>query len=302
MTKVSVLMPSYNYACFLPLAISSVLSQSYSDIELIIVDDCSTDGSRAIIEDWKKRDDRIVSVYHDRNRGLSAARNTGLSASSGAFIALCDSDDIWLEHKLKTQMDQFHKDPELGVVHSDSAIIDRNSELTGQRFGEMFLTPGQNTSGLLFEELCERNFICVPTVVLRREAVEFAEGFDESIRSLEDWVCWTKISTRYSFFYIDEALAQYRIHGSGLSSNSNNMAENRIKAIEILLEFLSDLRPETKSRMMYSLGRSHQEVADFSNASKAFLRSLQLNPWEGRSWVRYVQSLLERAQSRYSHG
>src|ERR1039458_8956951 len=95
--KVSVLMPSFNYAQYLPLAVRSVLSQSWLDLELIIIDDCSTDGSREITEELGRLDDRVVTLFHDVNRGLAAARNSGLAASSGEFIALCDADDIWLE-------------------------------------------------------------------------------------------------------------------------------------------------------------------------------------------------------------
>ena len=116
-------MPSYNYAPYLPFAIKGVLSQSYSNLELIIVDDCSTDGSREIVNEWKRLDDRIVTVYHDSNYGLSVARNSGIAVSSGEFIALCDSDDIWSPEKLQMQIERFRLKPELGLVHSDAAII-----------------------------------------------------------------------------------------------------------------------------------------------------------------------------------
>ena len=298
MTKVSVLIPSYNYARYLPHAIRSVLSQSHSDLELIIVDDCSTDGSREIAEEWKRLDNRVVTVYHDVNRGLAVTRNSGLAVSSGEFIALCDADDIWYQDKLKTQLDRFGHRPELGVVHSDSAIIDGDGNLTGQRFSELFHRKGQITAGRLFEELCQRNFLCVPTVILRREAIQYAGGFDARLRSLEDWVCWTKVSKQYPFDYVKDALVQYRIHGAGLSSNSQNMANNRVKALRVLLDSVSDIPRQTRSRMLYSLGMSHLETGDSRGAIKAFVDSIETSPAEVRSWVRCSQSVFKLAVSR----
>lgn len=298
MNKVSVLMPSYNYAPYLPFAIKGVLSQSYSNLELIIVDDCSTDGSREIVNEWKRLDDRIVTVYHDSNYGLSVARNSGIAVSSGEFIALCDSDDIWSPEKLQMQIERFRLKPELGLVHSDAAIIGSDGKLTGQRFSSLIHRNGQITSGNLFGELCQRNFLCVPTVILRREAIEYAGGFDNRLRSLEDWVCWTKVSIRYPFLYIDDALVQYRIHGASLSNDSKNMAESRVKALRIILESISEIPAITKSKMMYSLGMSFLEIADPASAADSFLQSIKENPGEIRSWVRYGQSALKLGRSR----
>jgi glycosyltransferase involved in cell wall biosynthesis len=289
--KVSVLMPSFNYARYLPVAIESVLSQSYSDLELIITDDCSTDESREIVEQWRQRDRRVVPVLHAVNHGLARARNSGLAVSSGEFVALCDADDVWLPEKLKTQMDCFRAQPELGLVHSDSAIIDGDGTLTGRRFSSLLHRRGQITSGKVFEELCERNFLCVPTVILRREAIEYAGGFEENLRSLEDWVCWTKVSRKYPFHYVKDTLVHYRIHAAGLSSNPMGMAQNRVKAFRFLLDSFSDIPPQLRSKMLYSLGVSHLETNESHNAFRAFVDSIRANPAQLRSWARCCQSL-----------
>ena len=295
MAKVSVLMPSFNYARYLPLAITGVLSQSHSDLELIITDDCSTDGSREIIRHWERLDNRVVGVFHDVNTGLAGARNSGLAASSGEFIALCDADDIWLPEKLKIQMGVFRRNPELGLVYSDSAIIDGDGNLTGQLFSSMIHRLGQATSGSLFEELCERNFLCVPTVALRREAMEYAGGFDERLRSLEDWVCWAKVSRKYAFYYVDDALVQYRIHGAGLSRNSKSMALNRVQAIRLLLDAFPDITSRSRSGMLYSLGMSHLEMSDLRAAVGAFRDSIKANPVQARGWIRCCQAAMDLA-------
>jgi glycosyltransferase involved in cell wall biosynthesis len=287
---VSVLMPSFNYAQYLGLAIQSVLSQTYHDLELIIIDDCSTDGSREIAEQWRKLDDRVVPVSHAKNRGLASTRNTGLKASAGKFIALCDADDIWLPEKLEIQLQHFQDNHQPGIVYSDASIIDASGIPTGQLFSGLYHRKNQATSGNLFDELCKRNFMCVPSVILRREALDYAGGFDERLRSLEDWVCWTKASRQFLFHYVEEPLVQYRIHGASLSQNSKGMANNRVVAIRALLQTLSDMSPRSLANMLYSLGMSYMELGQSRDAASAFARSLAAYPIQGRAWVRFCQA------------
>lgn len=294
---VSVLMPSFNYGRYLPLAANSVLAQTFSDLELIIVDDCSSDGSRAIAEEYARVDDRVITVFHPVNRGLAATRNTALAASSGKFIALCDADDIWLPEKLEHQLDAFRGRDELGLVHSDALIMDAKGCLSGQQFSRLFHRKNQRTSGDLFDELCRRNFICVPSVVLRREAILYAGGFEERLRSLEDWVCWTKVSRNYQFEYIDAALVHYRMHSASLSHNSEGMARNRIIALRLLLESLSDIARQPLSRLHYSLGMSHLELREMRAAMLSFAASLAAYPVQLRSWIRFCQASVNCALS-----
>jgi glycosyltransferase involved in cell wall biosynthesis len=289
---VSVLMPSYNCARYLPLAIGGVLSQSYSDLELIIIDDCSTDGSREVAAEWSRSDDRVVTVFHDKNRGLSAARNTALASSSGTVIALCDADDIWSPEKLGTQVEQLRKHPEVGVIHSDSLIIDADGTPTGQRFSSLLHGRHQKCSGELYNELCLRNFICNSTVVLRRECLEYAEGFDERLRSLEDWVCWARIAKEYLFCYIEDVLIRYRVHQTSLSMNEGAMARNRVAAIRLMLDEFKDVPGRTKSRMLYTMAMSHWSMGDSRSAFREFKESAVADPLHYRSWARCLQILL----------
>ncbi len=293
--KVSVLMPSFNYARYLPSAIESVLSQTHSDLELIITDDCSTDSSRQIVEEWKRRDDRVVPVFHEVNRGLASARNSGLAVSSGAYVAMCDADDLWLAEKLETQLECFQRKPEVGLVHSDSIIIDSDGKPTGERFSSLVHRKGQKTSGNMFEELCERNFLCVPTVIVRREAIQYARGFVDKLRSLEDWVCWIMVSRKYEFDYVEEPLSQYRIHGASLSRNLKSMAHNRAAAIRFLLESFPEIPRHLRSRMLYTLGMSDLEQGAAQSAIKAFADSIRADRTQLRSWMRCCQSLVKFA-------
>ncbi len=300
MPKVSVLMPSFNYGRYLPFAIKSVLSQSYSDLELVITDDCSTDGSKEIAEEWKRLDDRVVTVFHDTNHGLARARNSGLAVSTGEFVAFCDADDIWLPDKLKTQVEYLQRRPEVGLVHSDGLIMDGDGNLTGKRFSSEFHRKGQVTSGNLFEELCQRNFLCVPTVILRREAIQYAGGFDERLRSLEDWLCWAKVSRKYPFYYVDEPLVQYRNHRDSLSYNAQGMAHNRVKALRSLLDTFPDIPPQCRAKMFYDIGTSYLVLGDSKGALRAFIDSIKSDALQVRSWVRCSQVVVRLVRSRNS--
>jgi len=293
--KVSVVMPSHNYAQYLSRAIECVLSQSYSNLELIITDDCSSDGSRAIVEDWKRSDDRVKTVFHTENRGVSAARNSGLAVSSGELIAFCDADDNWMTDKLKIQMECLRRRPESGLVHSDCLIIDSTGNLTGQRFSLLHQRSGQATSGSLFSELCQRNFLCISTVILRRECVQYAKRFEEGFRSLEDWVYWTRVSRKYPFYYVDDPLAEYRVHAASLSQDTNGISLARVKAYSLLLQEFEDIPSQIKSRMTYALGMSYAEIGDSRRAARAFVNSLRYDAFQVRAWPRLAQAFCKRS-------
>jgi len=127
-------------------------------------------------------------------------------------------------------------------------------------------------------------------VVLRREAALYAGGFDENLRSLEDWVCWTKVSRKFLFHYVEEPLVQYRMHGASLSHNPTGMATNRVKAIRVLLESLSDIDSRPLATMLYSLGMSHLELGQGRDALSAFAKCLAAYPVHLRAWIRLCQA------------
>ena len=292
-SKVSVLMPSFNYARYLPFAIESVLAQSHSNLELIITDDCSTDESRDIAERWRQKDNRVITVFHDVNTGLSGARNSGLEVASGRFIALCDADDVWHEDKLRVQVELFRKQPDIGVAHSDAEIIDSLGYPTGKLYSSEFHGKDQKCSGILFGEFCLRNFVCNSTVVLRRDCLEYAGGFDPRLRSLEDWVCWARISRKYPFGYVKDPLVSYRVHQTNLSRQVRAMAGYRVTAIGLLLEDGKDIPRVLKSKMLYSLGVAQGELVDWKSASESFRNAVEQDPFNLRAWVRWGQALLE---------
>ena len=222
---VSVILPTYNRKNLVGKAIQSVLEQNYRNLELIIIDDASTDGTEEIIKEFK--DARILYLRNPVNRGGGAARNTGIKVAKGSFIAFQDSDDLWLPDKLEKQMAVFKVSPEnVGVVYTqcDRREGDQVRRIPGEH------TPQKN--GDLFKGLLSENFITLPTVVIKKVCLEKVGGFDESLPRLQDWEFFIRIARYFEFQYIPEPLVYSFFTPGSISSKP----EALIRALEIILE------------------------------------------------------------------
>jgi len=223
--KVSVILPTFNRAKYLDRAISSVLSQSFYDFELIIVDDASTDNTEEIVELF--RDERIIYVKNPRNLGGAAARNVGIRIAKGEFIAFQDSDDLWHPDKLEIQMKVFENEEEdVAVVYT--AFIRKVGD-------KEFIVPPpsvKKTEGYIYKELLTHiNFVGTPTAVVRKTALEDVGYFDERFPRLQDWDLFLRLAKKYRFKFIKKPLlTAYDVPGN-ISSNP----EALIKALKLLL-------------------------------------------------------------------
>jgi glycosyltransferase involved in cell wall biosynthesis len=254
MPNVTVIMPCYNHAQFLTDSIKSVLRQTYSNLELIIVDDCSSDNSRDLIQALAKTDTRINYIRHELNQGASKSRNVGLRAASGKFIGFCDADDIWESPKLSCQVDLLEKNPDYDVVYCDTIIIDEHGFPTGQRFSQRF-PPPKPAAGWLFQHLIVRNFINMQSVLMRKECVQSVGYFDEGIKWVEDWWYWVRLSRSHRFLYSKDPLAKYRVHGRSTNLvQKRGCCVNRYKVYHRILQEYPDLSPSAKSEVVYNMG------------------------------------------------
>lgn len=211
MPLVSVVMTSYNYAEFLTEAIEGVLDQDVSDLELIIIDDCSTDRSPDLIKEFERKDSRIRAYFHDKNMGIPKTQNQGISLATGKFIAFCASDDIWLKDKLRRQLEIMKKDENL-IVWGDGVIIDRDGNPTGQRFTQVYNSVNRKRSGDILEELLKGNFILSTSRMLKLENLKSIR-FNEDLKYLNDWQFAVDLASRYHYYFIEEPLVKYRLHG-----------------------------------------------------------------------------------------
>ncbi|BAB73987.1 glycosyltransferase family 2 protein [Anabaena sp. FACHB-709] len=222
--NLSVIIPVYNSESSVAETLRSVLAQTYRDLEIIIVDDGSTDKS---IDICKQFQDERIRIIHQQNRGLAGARNTGIRQARGEYLAFVDSDDLWLPEKLAKHLEHFERSPEVGVSFSRSSLIDDQGKPLG-----IYQMP--KLTDITPEYLFCRNPISNgSSVVIRRavlDTIKFQENlygevedfyFDDSFRQSEDIECWLRIAlqTTWKIEGIPEALTLYRVNMGGLSAN-----------------------------------------------------------------------------------
>jgi len=203
---VSVIIPTYNRKAYVKEAIESVLAQTYNDCEIIVVDDGSTDGTGEVLQ--ARYGNRIRYVWQE-NQGESIARSHGIELARGEFIALLDSDDLWLPGKLARQVLMLGASPGIGMVFCQAWIIDGH----GQRIAEAPYGASLGSSDLTLEKLCFQNSISGPsTTLIRRVVFEQIGGFDPNIHFGEDWDFWLRMALHYQLAFIPEPLACVRRH------------------------------------------------------------------------------------------
>lgn len=224
MPIVSIIIPCYNHAHYLPDALNSVLAQTYTDWEAIIVDDGSTDNTGAIAAQFT--DPRIHYIYQ-ANRGLSGARNTGIHAARGQYLAFLDADDAWepifLERCVNVLSEQ---PPNIAGVYTRNRFMDPHGTVLLRVGGQ--LVPPEQFPGRLWGG----GFFPVHSVLVRADCVREAGMFDETLTSVEDWDLWLRIvQCGYTFQSIPEPLARYRVYSGSMSTNAARMHANRVAVL-----------------------------------------------------------------------
>ena len=269
-------MPCYNAAEFVRKSAEAILTQSTADLELIIVDDCSSDGSVTILQELAMQDSRIKLILHARNLGASRSRNDGLRCAGGQFVGFCDADDIWEPDKLELQIACLNTNVDYDVAYCDSIIIDHAGRPTGELFSDQF-PPPRNPTGDLFEHLCLRNFVNMQTVLLRRETVGGEIYFDEHIKWVEDWWQWIRLSGKFKFFYIRRPLAQYRVHQRSTGfTQKPGILRNRWKVSRRTLGAFPDMPMRFKSVLWYQMGMELSQLHYHRLARRFLWRALEL--------------------------
>ena len=212
--EVSFVVLSYNYARFIGQTIESILGQEgQHDFEIIVVDDASPDNSHEVISAYK--DPRIRYIRHERNLGHAATVTDGLHAARGKYIARIDSDDRYRPAFLNEVLPIFRTHPDVALVYGDAAIINETGELTAARVDTQH--GGQDYHGNELVALLEKNFICAPTVIAKRDAWLAALPIPVGL-SFHDWWFTLQIGRRAPFYFRNEVLADYRVHGTNYHS------------------------------------------------------------------------------------
>lgn len=242
MPLISVVMSSYNYGNYIFEAIDSVLAQTFSDLELIIVDDASEDNSKDIIRDYMNKYARIKAIFHEENLGISRTVNDGWNAASGKFIASISADDIWARDKLEKQFEVLQKDEDL-VVWTEGEIIDRHGMATGELFSTVFGADGRRKNGDIFEELLRGNFILASSRIFKKDCLK-GRKYSENLKYLSDYRFAVDMANEFEYYFIEEPLTKYRMHGNNTANRDiEGYQDDTVKLAEYFLSTYGDEIP-----------------------------------------------------------
>ncbi len=224
---VSVAIPAYNHARYVEACLSSVCAQTYPELELVLVDDGSSDDTFNIAQDFVARHSgrfRRVVLETQANRGVSATSNGCISLCSGEWVHLIGSDDVMYPDKIMSQQQAIGMwgVPQIALIYADVDYIDEHGKVTRTQRQEKRPLAGVDEKAYTW--LCEGNSIPVPTVALRRQTFLEVGGFDEGLR-LEDWDCWLRLAARYPIGRVPVVLAGYRYHPTNSSKRAGMMME-----------------------------------------------------------------------------
>jgi glycosyltransferase involved in cell wall biosynthesis len=278
---VSVIVPTYNRAHVVPRAIASVFNQTFTDFELLIVDDGSTDDTLAAVQAFASPRMRYLS--HKENSGASSARNTGIKASRGDYIAFLDSDDEWAPSKLEEQVALFSKmGSDVGVIYSGfyykNTFSDKKKVFCLNLQGNIHHTlvvrnPGLNTSSALLKKVC----------------FQHCGLFDESLPASEDWELFIRISEKYHFYPVKKPLVTIHRDGTRISTDY----ERRAPAHRLILQkHFTEVQgwPKALGHHYYLIGFDLLYCSQYSEARSFLKKSIGAYPFKIKSYAALLLS------------
>jgi glycosyltransferase involved in cell wall biosynthesis len=300
---VSVVIATYNCAQYLPAALESATRQTFTSLEVVVVDDGSTDQTALAVRPFLA--DRRVHYHRIKHAGVAAAKNVGVRLSRAPLVAFLDADDVWMPTKLARQVALFRADPELGVAHTRRWLIDEQGRRLEYEQPTFF-------RGRVLRDLFRTNFVCFSSAMVRRAVLDAAGLFDESLPLSVDYDLWLRVALRYRFDHLDEPLVEYRTGHANLSSRTE---ERLTTVLRIMRRFLDEqggraaLDPATirhaEAETCYHIGLVRRPVSRVA-ALPWYLRALRVAPGYGPAWrglltlplPEAVRRLLRRALGR----
>lgn len=292
MPRVSVVVPTHNRADLVCETIDSVLAQTYRDFEVIVVDDGSSDETPAVLAAYRDR----IRVIRQPNQGVSSARNAGIGAATGEFVAFLDSDDLWLPTKLERQVALLDEDAGLGLVYSDGETFDGETSCPLALFSQA----NRLYQGDVLHQLFVGNFISTPTPIVRRCVLdETGEFFDNEVVA-EDWDMWLRIAARYPVGLIAEPLVRRRVHEGmkTIGRPARKQYDRCVRTIERAIsrepESLARLKNQAVANIALSQGRVMVSAGDAIGARRMFARAIRYRPLEVPAYGFWLVTLLSR--------
>ncbi len=283
--KISVIIPTYNRRHLLPFAIQSILDQTYTDFEIIVVDDASTDGTKEVLSRFK--DKRIRYIRHGENRGISAARNTGIHASKGDFVAFLDDDDTHLPGKLMSQLNIIESsDLNVGLVYVGIQYVDEYGNPIGISLPSKSIWYG----------LSHSDFIGGQTPLVRKKCFDEIGVFDEDLPYFEDRDMWLRLSDKYKFTFVKAPLARIRQHSGRITRNYTRQLEGLERFHLKHSSRIALATPDVRNNIWFGYHCHKAEIFNNHNrtqeARQEIIRAIKLKPFAIASYKQLVCCLV----------
>lgn len=284
---ISIIIATYNRQKFIVEAVQSALNQTYDNIEVIIVDDGSTDNSRSVIDQAFGADSR-VSYYYQKNNKRPSAFNHGLQFANGDYIAILDSDNRWLPQRLELGYNELTKNPEYDVSYGDIITIDEHGKEVSRKNMKRY-------SGKITNQLIKDNFVTINTALIPRKCFDEMGPMDVQRERADDYELWLRLSTAYCFLYIPEFMTEYRVMVDQISSDKTRRFDANLSIISDFRkrfpQALTEKEFDTgfaafhlrKARYLASTGSRKDALREIIQAVR--LRPLAYNTWRGLAAV-----------------
>lgn len=285
---ISVIIPNHNCIQFLPKAIDSALQQADVSLEIIVVDDGSTDSSREWLEKTEAKFN-IVKVLKQKHRGVIAARNAAIQQATGEFIAFLDADDNWYPNKLKPQLDYMRENPDCGLTFTNYQHIDMENNIIIDCFTYWSefkpyrhpRTASYHTLSDAANALLITNVIGTSSVMVRKQVIQDVGAFDPTLKSASDWDCWLRIALVSKIAFTERMTMDYMMRAGSVTAQKRN----RINAMETITKKFGTLDIITKNtkrkaqaRLLEAYGEMYQAQHNYKEASRCALNAFKKFP------------------------
>ncbi len=304
---ISIIMPVFNLSGYISETLESVLSQTYNNFELLVIDDASTDDSRAIIESYQSKDNRIKLLSNTHNKGVSGARNTGVDRARGEWLAFLDGDDLWTADSLLLRYKALEKHPDARLVSCDLTPFEKDTSLVGpsnattNEVWNKYFGNSLKTGELLCIEKPLKHFLQAAlvhtgTVFVKTDIVKKIGGFDESLCNGEDTQLWLKIAANIKqFVFVPKVLMFYRQRTGSLTKSKRSMFHDAPRAYRDLLNMpgFEEYNKEILDNICHYTKLNSFAYRRNKNYSQALIWSLKLvlcDPLSPTSWKNLLAS------------
>jgi glycosyltransferase involved in cell wall biosynthesis len=298
MPHVSVVIPAYNAERFLGAAIESVLAQTSRDLEMIVVDDGSQDGTASVA----RRYGEAIRYLRQDNSGVAVARNRGISESLGEYVAFLDADDTWRPDKLEKQLAALERQPGYRACHTAHTIVDDDLRPLG-------VARSPRRASILEDLILRGNVVgSICSVLCARELFDVVGGFDPALSQCADWDMWIRIGGLTDFLYLDEPLVTYRQHGTNMSRDALLYERDSMYLLDkafrspSLPDAIRRKRRQAYGRIFMVLAGSYWKGGSTPDFIRCAARAVALDPRQALRLLGFPARFTSRAYDRLRSG